>query len=483
MAFVVLALAGGIGLVIYAGLWLVLVVGRPPRSLAIRAAGGLLLVIAVPLMLSQTRQHFPSGPMAVILLLIGLALSLWTPSKRGPLAPAPTLGIEPVTAAVAPVVVRQERVRREPSLLGRATLGLAVTVAAAGAMIDLANGGRLHPEQWLGAAAVLCGAGMLIGIFLGRARWLIVPAVAFAGAGFVGGVSARVGVRLSAGDRSVYVAQHTEFGHITRSTTIGHIEVDVDGVPESPTTIDARTGFGDVHLVASKDVKVDVIADIDHGVARREGRLQPKNTVLHLGPAGAADVTVNVRIGYGDLDIDNFEYYYSAPAVPVPPQTLPIVTAVPSLPGSVSSTLGALIPVTDGLAATSDGWFVFGSGTAVIDAHDQVVSGFSNDQGNGSTTIDTDFGPFTLLPHSLLLTPTGQLFDLGSIRKQITANANVDATPTPEIVTQTSATVPNTVVTNSPTPANGPPNVTVATVPNTVQTPANAATTTTTTQG
>ena len=64
----------------------------------------------------------------------------------------------------------------EPSILGRATLGVAIAVAAIGALIDEANGGRLHPEQWLGAAAVVCGLGLLVGTLRGHGRWLIVPA-------------------------------------------------------------------------------------------------------------------------------------------------------------------------------------------------------------------------------------------------------------------------------------------------------------------
>ena len=67
-------------------------------------------------------------------------------------------------------------------------------VAAVGALIDQANGGRLHPEQWLGAAAVVCGVGLVAGAFAGRALWLAVPAVLFAGTGFAAGEAARIGV-------------------------------------------------------------------------------------------------------------------------------------------------------------------------------------------------------------------------------------------------------------------------------------------------
>ena len=121
-----------------------------------------------------------TGPAAVILLLVGLMLALWQPrlaATSGSMAiRASSAPAQP--AAPAPLAPQPPP---PPSILGRATLGLALVVAAFGALVDQANGGRMHPEQWLGAAAVVCGLGLLVGTVRGRARWLVVPAAAFAG--------------------------------------------------------------------------------------------------------------------------------------------------------------------------------------------------------------------------------------------------------------------------------------------------------------
>ncbi len=87
-------------------------------------------------------------------------------------------------------------------------------MAAAGALIDQANGGRLHPEQWLGAAAVVCGIGLLVGVVAGRARWLAIPAVLFAGAGFVAGEAARVGLHRRVVDRDPLGVHRRRHGRV-----------------------------------------------------------------------------------------------------------------------------------------------------------------------------------------------------------------------------------------------------------------------------
>ena len=173
IAFVLLAIVGGVGLLLYLGLWLVLVRGVD-HPLA-RIAGGVLLVGALPFLLQQDGNRLFNGGWAVFVLLVGLAVALWRPRQPRPARPleAPRAVATETPTAVLPAPA----VPRVPSVLGRATLGIAVLVAAAGALIDQANGGRLHPEQWLGAAAAVCGLGLLVGTVMGRAHWLAIPAV------------------------------------------------------------------------------------------------------------------------------------------------------------------------------------------------------------------------------------------------------------------------------------------------------------------
>ena len=214
IAFVLLALVGGVGLVLYGALWLAFIVGADPDRRWARVAGGVVLVAGLPLLLTQGFTFF-DGPWAVLALLVGLAVALWQP--RPALRPVASFLPSPAGRVIEPDatpgddrgerraarrdVRRTRRAQRTPSVLGRLTLGVAIVVAAVGALIDQANGGRLHPEQWLGLAAVVCGCGLLVGAFVGRALWLVVPAAMFAGTGFVAGEAARIGVQPTRADR------------------------------------------------------------------------------------------------------------------------------------------------------------------------------------------------------------------------------------------------------------------------------------------
>ena len=233
IAFVLLALVGGVGVVLYGALWLALVVGRDPsrHGLARRRRGAR---VRPPVRADGRASTSSTGP--------------------SPCSPCSSGSPSPSGNRVARCDRRhrsrhrwssrrrrshdrrrparragdcRRAARHPPSILGRLTLGTAVLVAAAGALIDQANGGRLHPEQWLGAAAIVCGAGLLVGTLVGRARWLIVPAALFAGTGFVAGEAARVGVEPTAlfGDEYVYVGGDTSGPTQREHVVVGTVDV------------------------------------------------------------------------------------------------------------------------------------------------------------------------------------------------------------------------------------------------------------------
>ena len=298
------------------------------------------------------------------------------------------------------VATRQAAVR-VPSVLGRATLGVAVLVVAAGALIDQANGGRLHPEQWLGVAAAVCGVGLLVGTVMGRARWLAIPAVLFAGVGFVAGESAHLGLHPTAlvGDESVYVGTNGPT-HIRHHVVIGSVHVQIEGTPSQPVTVDARVALGDVRVLVPDDVTVEVRArggDVSvDGVARPDG-------TFTVGPEGPPDVVVDARVGHGDIDVDHWS---------MGPAIAPPFVDLPELPP------GTLQDVADGVAMTRDGSVALAGGEALVDTDGRVTVGDSHPEGN-VTVITTSLGDFKLLPGDLLLTPVGELLDLAALRATI----------------------------------------------------------------
>lgn len=414
IGFVLLALVGGVGLFVYAGMWLALVLGAE-RPWA-RVAGGVLIIGALPLLLHQRGDRFFTGPWAVLALLAGLTLALWQPRRdtahRGtragaaevaPAAVPPDAAEAAAAARSGRPVVRLPRLRRPPSALGRATLGIAVLVAAGGAVIDQANGGRLHPEQWLGAAAIVCGIGLLVGVVAGRALWLVVPAALFAGAGFVAGESAGMDLQPTtlAGDEFIHVGSDTVAGaHLREHVVFGSVDVQVDERPAQPVTVDAKVAFGEIRIRPNADVTVEVRTARGEDV--RVYRVRRAGGTFTLGPAGRPDVVVTADVGHGHVSVER--YLSRFPERPV------IAPAVPDVPPGVEPT-----EVADGVAMTSSGAFVLVGGEAVIGPDDQVQVGNTFEQAR-VTVIPTSIGDFKLLPGGLLATPSGEVLDLHALR-------------------------------------------------------------------
>ena len=414
IGFVLLALAGGIGVLLYFGLWLALIVGRSGDRRWARYVGGAIVVFGIPLVLNGGSFEFMSGQVAVVLLLVGLMLALWQPRPGRPRSsPARHRPPRRRTDSELP---RQPRERRPPSVLGRATLGVAIAVAAVGALIDEANGGRLHPEQWLGAAAVVCGLGLLVGAVRGYARWLVVPAVAFAGVGYASGLTAELGIDAShlAGDEWVNISAATPGGLRHEHLAFGTLHIDITGAPDDPVTIDARVAIGTIRVATVEDVTVEVRADIDRGSVEVNG-VDRDEPVIEVGPEGRPDVIVDARVGRGAIELERYRRLRASelPEPPEPPE-------LPELPEDRTiDDVGPVTPVADFVAATADGWLVLADGSAVIDASDRVVLGQSFRRGDGVVAIPTPVGEFQLLPRSLLITPDGEILDLRAIRAEL----------------------------------------------------------------
>lgn len=405
ISFVLLALAGGLGLVVYGALWLVLVAGPSWGTPAPVIAGGAVLVIGLPILLGGF--SLPQS-VVVVALLAGVAVALWQP--RPAVSSTPTLPPRPPAdgsrfasrAEEARRRVRPPVRRRDPSPLGAITLGLAMVVGAGIALVDHINGGRLHPEVWHGVAAIVCGIGLLVGTVRGHARWLVVPALVLAAMGVVAGEMARLDIGVSdvTGDRHEWVWEDTR-GPISARTGLGVVRVQIGAVPPEPVAVDARVAVGGISIDANDAVAVDVRRD--GGAPERIGRQD-----------GPADVVVDARVGIGDVSIGTWTEE---------PLAFGDDVATPELPEG----LGNLSPITDVVAMTDDGWFVLADGEAVIDDRNRLAFGESWDDGD-VTRLSTSYGEFTILPRGLLLTPDLEVIDLEAIRAE-----QVEAETTPQI--------------------------------------------------
>ena len=426
LAFVVLALLDGFGIFVYAGLWLVLIVGRRPGWAVARVAGAAILVGSV-FVLQGVDDPWIGSPWTWAVLLAGAAVALWAP--RGiPAAAGPVIDhAQPDDRAGTVRRVAAPR-DREPSVLGRAVLGVALLVAATGALVDQLNGGRLHPEQWLGAAAVVCGLGMVIGGWRGRGLWLVVPGLVFAGTGFVAGHAARAGVDSpSLGDEDVWIDGGTEGpANSTRTAGIARLTV-VDVPPTTPMTSDLRVGIGRIEIDVDNDVTVQVRPVAHDGDVKVDNRVT-HDDVITVGPEGDPDVIVTAEISLGDIQIERFNF-------DEPPEF-----DVPDVPEGVVLDLG------EGLSMARDGTVILPDGLGAITPDGDVVRGGGRlvSRGDGATVIGSPYGDFLLLPNQMIITPSGVLIDVPARRADLLGTTTTTAT------TQPATTVPTTVATTVP---------------------------------
>ncbi|MGZ7011021.1 MAG: PspC domain-containing protein, partial [Ilumatobacteraceae bacterium] len=182
IAFVVMALFSGVGVLLYvAGVLLLANSPTSPAPSIVRRIVGSVAVLIAARWLFAGDAHLPAAGWVVAIGLLGVAVALW----RGR-APAAT-GFPPPIVDAAPAsdggstadrwsswtAQRRERPRPPRSVLGLLTIGAAAVV---GATVWLSNHGVANRGTLtFGSATVVLGAGMLVGTVAGRARWLILP--------------------------------------------------------------------------------------------------------------------------------------------------------------------------------------------------------------------------------------------------------------------------------------------------------------------
>ncbi len=451
IAFVVLALVGGLGIFLYGGLWLALIVGADRRWA--RIAGGVIVIGLVPWFISSVRPTLATGTGAVLILLVGLTLALWNRSSVDAAAShraPPPLVTDPDATVENPVIHvagqsdsrkrnRATRVRERPpaSPLGRAAFGAAVVVAASGALIDELNGGRLHPEQWLGAAAVMCGFGLLVGAIRGHARWLIVPAALFAVVGYVAGESAGLGLTLAdvgGGDRYHYIFEDNGgVSDASLHTVFSSSVVDIPEAPSEPAAVEVRSAFGNLNVSAGKDVTIELIGRADNGEIDINGRFVGNGTHL-IGPGSDPDVVIDARTLHGEIMVFTYD-----PGQEFVEEFDPMVTTV--VPGANDQIIG------EGVRMLADGTAVLLDGQGVIGSDNQPLIGDWYTEDESRMEWSTEVGTWQLV-RGILITPFGQVLDLDALRagtKSETAEALLDEANTPVTTAAPSTIAPSTI--------------------------------------
>jgi phage shock protein PspC (stress-responsive transcriptional regulator) len=329
IVFVVLALAGGSGVVLYILGWLLIPAAEPGEVVdrSAHASGdqttqwvGIALIVFAALWLSGQIGTF-SGPALWGLALIALGVVLFREDaqKRGDAAEARPLG-PPAPPLVPPSPRRAPTERtatwapptdpepdRPPSLLGRITWGIMLIAAGGLALADTAGILAPGPSDYVAVLLTIVGVALLVGTWLGRARGLVVVGLLLiplllAASLLEGRVSLRGGV----GERS-WTPQAVEQLDDTYELFAGEAILDLTEVDLRRQTVEvtARVTLGQLTVVLPEEAAVEVSGRVAAGQLELLGQqvrgTALDQTVVDPGREGAGRILLDVDTAFGEV--------------------------------------------------------------------------------------------------------------------------------------------------------------------------------------
>jgi phage shock protein PspC (stress-responsive transcriptional regulator) len=225
--------------------------------------------------------------------------------------PAPAGG-PPAPSPVAPP--RPPKPPREPSRLGRVVLSLMCVALGMVAVFDLATG-EVPAPAYIAVALAVTGLGLLVGAWLGRARWLIAVGLVLTVALVIAGAVENDRIRDYREHPSV-VWQPTSVAQIDASyrqdfgnATLDLREVDFTTASQ-PVKVDVSLDVGRLQILLPNNVDVDITGDVgvgdadvlgDHwgGIDTPRQRVQDDG----LDGPGGGQLVLTASIDAGNLEV------------------------------------------------------------------------------------------------------------------------------------------------------------------------------------
>ena len=356
--FVVLAIFGGSGILLYALGWLLIPDDGEQESEAQRlfrgrtsgstvstvVAGVVVLVLGLVLMGSLLDTGSGLGGLGAVVVVAAVVLLVARSDSRpvtdqapqqpyGPVPPPEpgAYGQTPgtayaVTSPVSPPVAPPPpplatpvpgpppppRPPKERSVLGRVTFFSALIVVGLMIAWNAASDDDILVVAILASALAVVAAGLVVGAFRGRARGLIFLGIllslatsvtAVADSHLVGGIGQR-----DWAPRTVTQAEQRDY-----RLGIGEGELDLSRLPAGSTAdVDAHVGIGQLRVIVPRDARVVVDGHVAAGVMRVVGSPTIEDddidAVLTIDPAvGAApsgtEIRIEAEVGFGELEV------------------------------------------------------------------------------------------------------------------------------------------------------------------------------------
>ncbi len=204
---------------------------------------------------------------------------------------------------------------RERSLLGRITMGTMLVVV--GILMLLRTGGvaAVSAGQIVAAALLVVGVGLLVGAFVGRARWLVIVGLVLLpvvlAAELLRPVSASVIPELDLRDGGgdvTHAPQSTDELQDEYRLGGGRLVVDLREIDiEAASEVAVQLGAGELIVWLPDDVEANVDARVGVGELAIDGLSSGgfglrRSTVVVTGD-GATQLDLDVRVGVGQLDV------------------------------------------------------------------------------------------------------------------------------------------------------------------------------------
>ncbi|MGH8900696.1 MAG: PspC domain-containing protein [Egibacteraceae bacterium] len=276
------------------------------------------LMALVPLWLFGSTGRFGfDGPFALgfwepdvfwALLLVGLGVLLFQRSERADPPSTASSTAAPAHASTEPTSVTRPPRRR--SVLGRLAAAAALIVAGLAALLDNLGMFNLSSRRLLALLLLVVGVALLVGAWWGAARWLIVIGILLVCALFSMSVVDSFGfpVRGPFGDRTwrptsrAEVATPFELG-------FGDLTLDLTRLPPSAdvTHVAADVGMSDVEVIVPADADVTVNSRVGFGqvdvFGRRWDGVRLEVADHASGQAGAGRFVLDIENGFGDVTV------------------------------------------------------------------------------------------------------------------------------------------------------------------------------------
>ena len=334
----VLTLFGGAGLVLYVLGWAL--VPRTDRGSSfvertlrgrdhgISAAGVVLVVVGGVVLLGILSD----GPGLGALLVIGAVAYLVARERREPrpasyddaggatyassydavhgpvYGPVPPPLDDPTSDAW---VARPRRTRRRRSPLGAMTLSVATLVTGVLLALRLSGVDAITAPRVLAVALLVVGGGLLVGAWVGRARWLIAVGLVLALALGASAAARGTGLDDGLGERT-----WTPAGDASYALGAGQAELDLSRLPRGSTSeVDVELWAGRVLVLVPRDVRVTGEAEAGVGellVVLDDGRqrvLNPDDDTdvrergFLPGETGGPEVELDLEVGMGQIEV------------------------------------------------------------------------------------------------------------------------------------------------------------------------------------